>query len=289
MILVVGASGLLGVALRKCTSETVLGTYNRISFPGGIKFDVNTDSFELLLKSLPEAPDAVILSYGVTNIDACLLNRSQAEYINVVSTCRILDILKPKKIFSVYISSDMVFDGSRGGWKDKDRTCPLNQYGIQKSAVEKYMMGQISAGLIIRLPKLISTAGSNKCFVNSWFFKILNSENITCAVDQMFSPISYEDAAKGIMTIIANYNKNGIIHMCSDESISRLNLLHTLIDGMDVKFSKIVECRLNDLNFVERRPVNTSMTPSKIIEDLGIHFKSPRQVVGTIVKLNKQM
>jgi hypothetical protein len=62
--------------------------------------------------------------------------------------------------------------------------------------------------------------------------------------------------------------------------MSRLQLLRMLLDeAMRYREfrERIIPCSIRDFDFVEPRPLNTSMSPRKLFAALGREFEDPRE------------
>ncbi|GIR30304.1 MAG: hypothetical protein CM15mP44_5870 [Candidatus Neomarinimicrobiota bacterium] len=69
----------------------------------------------------------------MTNVDACELNPKLAGEINVAGLQHICDSFKGKII---HLSTDYVFDGTSGPYKEDDPLNPISIYGKTKLASE---------------------------------------------------------------------------------------------------------------------------------------------------------
>ena len=83
----------------------------------------------------------LIISHGINiNLDKTKKNYKKSYFINVYKTKKIIDYCFNKKIIPVYISSDGVFDGLKGNYKETDLKNPIHSYGKIKNEVEKYII-----------------------------------------------------------------------------------------------------------------------------------------------------
>ena len=122
-ILITGASGLLGSNLawyfRK--DNTVLGVYgqHRVAIAGVriIGADLAQSS---AVRSIMEEfePNVVIHCAAITEIDKCEQNRKLAESVNVLAVRHVVRALKGTRTKLVHISSDAVYDGVKGQYKE---------------------------------------------------------------------------------------------------------------------------------------------------------------------------
>jgi dTDP-4-dehydrorhamnose reductase len=120
-ILVVGATGFLGARLseRLRRGHVVLGA-SRHPCDGDVSFDFWTDEFAEIQRRF--GPEIVIFAASVERPNAV---GDGSRYPAAVD--RFLAALGSVRL--VYVSSDAVFDGSRGSYRETDSPAPVNGYG----------------------------------------------------------------------------------------------------------------------------------------------------------------
>lgn len=279
--LIIGASGLIGARLYAVLGRThALATYHTRPVTGGIAFDVDrmrlADTVLRQYRGLTHA----FLVHGVTAIDSCALDPAGTARTNVAGTQRVIDDLVEHGITPVFASSDAVFDGSRGLWTEDDQVNPILTYGRQKVEVERYLLEKSSAALVLRLPKVVAAALDADDMLSEWIKSLEAGETIRCARDQIFSPITVDDAVEAFVRL-AKSGRAGIYHVCGPRPVSRLELLQLLLEELASyrKFSnQIVSCSIRDFKFSEPRPLDTSMSPRKLFGALGCEFSEPRAI-----------
>lgn len=279
--LIIGASGFVGTRLHAFLGQTrAVATYNNHPFAGGVAFDAGRDRLsDSVLKRNDGLTHAFIL-HGITNIDLCARDPAGTGRINVASIKNIINELRDSGVMPVFVSSDAVFDGTHGLWTEQDTVSPVLTYGWHKLVVEEYLMGEASPYLIIRLPKVVTTEPVGGDMLADWMNRLEQGAEIRCADDQFFSPIDVNDAIDAFIRL-TEAGQTGLFHACSPSRLSRLDLLQVLADEMR-KFRKIdariVPCSIRDFDFVEPRPLDTSMSPAKLYATLGKSFTELRQV-----------
>ena len=143
MILVLGASGRIGGYLfnRFVQDGTdIVGTYCHNKKPKLVHFDLAT----MNLSNLNMLPSHVI--FGAASNPSPELSRNKADSyeVNVPKTISLLDMCFENDIVPIYFSTDNVFDGEKGHYKEEDRSNPLNNYGRMKCEIENHLLYQLS-------------------------------------------------------------------------------------------------------------------------------------------------
>jgi dTDP-4-dehydrorhamnose reductase len=266
-LLILGASGSVGSRLYEALGQDrAIATYHSAAIAGAMHFDGRT--MRLADHILPHAgivSHAIIL-LGITNIDACARDPAGSRAINVDGTCRIIDDLIEHDIVPVFISSDAVFDGSRGGWSETDPPRPILTYGRQKLEVEQYLENTGRAALIVRLAKVVGTMSSRSDMLENWMDAFESGDVIRCARDQIFSPVQIDDVVASLIRL-AEGGHTGLFHLGGPTVLSRLDLLETLLREVQRHrrpIADIVACNLRELPFEEPRPLNSSLSADKL-------------------------
>ena len=285
-ILILGGSSYAGRHLfARLGPKRAIATYYTTPIENGIYFD----SVSMNLSELIDQPNLIscaIILLGDTNPESCVLDIKRSNAINIESIKRIVDYLKKRQIKPIFISSEFVFDGKKGNYREEDAVNPILVYGKQKVEIEKYLQDTCQDYIIIRLAKVFGSEEADKTIFTSWLESIGKVDSIRCANDQIFSPIYIEDVIESIIRLIEN-DGNGVFHVSGPKPFVRIELLQMLL-GFVRKYSKlnlkIIPCSINDFNLKERRPLNVSMIPDKLVKFTEIKLKDAESVCRGIVK-----
>jgi dTDP-4-dehydrorhamnose reductase len=286
--IVIGASGFIGRHLLALLgAENAVGTYHRHAFPGGVSFDGTTGRIGDLLARLPDAVTHAFVLHGAIDTEACARDPVGTATINVEGVWRVLHDLLDGGIMPVYISTEYVFDGTRGLWRETDWPVPSTQYGIQKLEVENRLLAASRASLIVRLSRVVGTELDTHSVLGPWVEEIRGGRTMRCATDQIFSPAAVQDIA-GALIKLADVRATGLYHLGGPEQFSRFGLLRLLIESIqaiapDVK-TDVVPCSLHDLPFLEKRPLNTSISIDKVQAKIGWNFTPMAPLCAEVAK-----
>jgi dTDP-4-dehydrorhamnose reductase len=212
-VVTLGGSGFFGPHLASAfwrAGGTVIETYFSNRVHGGRFFDLRHTQVADVLRGLAK-PDVAVILAGITNIDACACDPIGTLDINVYGVVRVIDELRALDIIPVFISSDGVFDGSRGNWRESDRVSPILTYGRHKADVEFYLGTLPQPWLVIRLPKLLSMKPDPRCMLTVWLNALSRNQRIRCAIDQYYSPLATNEAAEAVVRLVKD-NECGVWH-----------------------------------------------------------------------------
>src|SRR5690606_41233611 len=127
---------------------------------------------------------------AMTQVDECELNKPDCYNSNVTATRFIIDALKPYHSKIIYLSTDFVFDGKSGPYKEEDPTNPVNYYGSTKVQAEKAVQ---ESGLPYAMVRTILVYGSTipgtRKNIRSWIIeKHKNGHPVKEHADQILEP-----------------------------------------------------------------------------------------------------
>ncbi len=259
---ITGGGGLLGSKLAEIAMDEghkVFSGYNHNLPDKGesVKFDLAIDN------SIDKAigliqPEVIFHTAALTDVDKCERERDLACEINVRGTKILAEAAKNSGAFLVYISTDYVFDGSQGLYREDDATNPISHYGYTKLLGEKY------ADCVAR-PCVIygSRPASGKVNFALWIIdKLLRGERIKIVTDQYISPTLNTNLARMLLEA-GEKRLEGIYHLAGAERISRFDYACRLADAFGLDKSLIAPSKMAEIGWKAKRPMDSSMNVTK--------------------------
>jgi len=274
MIMVTGASGLLGstmIVVARERGEEATGVYHThpVAIPGGpcVRADLTREEEVSQLVARFE-PDWIIHTAALTSVDYCEDHPEEARLANREATRLLAEAARDAGSFLVYISTDSVFDGARGGYREEDDPGPLNVYAKSKLAGEEAVRRTLRRYLILRT----SIYGWNlqrKLSLAEWMLAQLESgEPITAFTDASFSPILVNDLAEVILDMRTRA-LSGLYHAGGSEPTSKYGFACVLADVFGLRKDLIQPGSVDEADLRARRPKNISLATEKITRDMG--------------------
>ncbi len=269
-ILVTGASGLLGSKLVPLLLERgheVVALYHehplRLEHERLRKVRVDISDWvktqDLILK---ERPDAIVHAAAYTNVDGCEENREKAWKINVEGTWSVTRAARVVNAYLVYISTDYVFDGEKGMYRETDTPCPVNYYGLTKLVGEAIVKTADILYCIVRPSAIYGVGGSKKSFAEYVVEKLRQGEEVKALVDQYVSP-TYNGLLAEAVAEIVELKPLGVLHVAG-ERMNRYEFALKIAEALDLPKDLIKEARMEDMAaWKAKRPRDTSLDTSK--------------------------
>ena len=217
-------------------------------------------------------PNIVINAAAYTNVDKAEINKADARNINVLGLNNIIKSL-PKDSKIIHKSTDHVFKGDRGDYKEDDSRYPINYYGKTKLEAENILIGSNIDSLIIR-PNVLYSNDLNKSHFLSWIVhNMINNKKISIVTDQKSNPTYIPDLIKIILDSIL-FDYEGIYHFGSEDSLTRYEFALKVCKYFKFNAQNIIPIKSTDLNQAALRPQNSSLNCSKIKNEFNIELFS---------------
>lgn len=272
-ILVTGASGLLGSKIVERANEaghyTFSGFYKNIPKLGQpVEYDLKNEM--MVIEAIASIkPDVIFHCAALTNVDECESNNDLARKINVEGTKFMAKAANQIEAYLVYVSTDYVFDGSKGMYKETDETKPINFYGHTKLLGEKAVTELSDDYLIARTSVIYGKVpASGKSNFALWLINNLRNEKpINVLIDQFVSPTLNTNLAEMLLEA-SRRRLNGIYHMAGASRVSRYEFTMKLAEIFDLNKDLIKKIRMNELNWVAERPEDSSLNVLKATRSL---------------------
>ncbi len=270
-VLVTGANGLLGQAVIKhfhndfeiygCDLSDSAYLGNKL--PHYVKLDLARRNDVLGILS-DVRPDIIINTAAYTNVDGCEKDREICWNINAKSVEIIAEAGKKSNPLLVQISSDYIFNGDSGQYREQDTPKPLGNYGASKLAAEKSIRSGKLEYIIARTQILYGTGIKVRPNFVTWAIeKLKQGEKIRIVNDQIGNPTYVEDLAEAIFRLIMK-EEYGIFHIAGNEICSRYAFAIKIAKIFNLDKSLIEEIRTVQLDQTAKRPMNSSFIMDKL-------------------------
>lgn len=296
-ILITGSNGLLGqklvAALRNDPQVHLIATSrgaDRTPVTGGYLYlPLDCTDEAAVHRAFDEAhPDALIHTAAMTNVDACELDPQNCHLQNVTAVEHLVKAARNLEVHFIHLSTDFIFDGTAGPYKEEDVPAPLSIYGQSKLDAERVVM---DAGLkrwaIARTIIVYGMAqGLSRSNVVLWAKSALEKgQPIRVVDDQWRMPTLAEDLADGCIRI-ARQGAVGIFNLSGPDGMSILELVQRVGRFFDLDPSVITPVSSASLAQPAKRPPRTGFVLDKARKELGY---SPRHFEEGLAVLKEQL
>jgi dTDP-4-dehydrorhamnose reductase len=273
-ILIMGASGLVGShLLQACQSRgwDVLGTYHTFAQPGlrPLKLTDSDDVRSLIQKS---QPDVVFLPAFRSNVDYCEQNPEETYQINVVGCLNVAQATRDVGAKLVFYSSDYVFNGNAGPYRETDEPDPICVYGRQKLEVEQKIAELWENYLILRITVVYGYEAQAKNFVVRLITNLRNGHTMKVPQDQVGSPTLVDDIAEASCRLV-EVGATGIFHVAGPDVMSRYQFALNVAEVFGLPRENIMAVNTPELGQPAQRPLEAGMVCDHLHSSLNWNLR----------------
>jgi dTDP-4-dehydrorhamnose reductase len=267
-ILVTGASGHLGGyllrELRRRGRSVVAWSGSRT----GSLFDyplrpVDLADPDAVATAFREARPEVVLHAGaLASLADCHRDGERARSVNTLGSATLAELADEAAIRLVFVSTDLVFDGERGGYREEDAVSPLSTYGRTKAAAERAVLAH-PGGAVVRVPLLFGPSLIGQpTFFDQQTAALREGRPIALFHDEWRTPLDFRTAAQSLAAL-AETAFVGVLHVGGPERMSRVEMGQRLAARLRRDPAAIVAVSRNRDPAAERRPRDTSLDCSR--------------------------
>ncbi len=234
-------------------------------------YDIDlTDSYSLQQLFEIISPNIILHAAANSKPDDCELHQESAYTINVQSTKLLLDFAEKIKSRFVYISTDFVFDGEKGLYKETDEPNPINYYGKTKLLSEQLVTQYPFPNTIIRTVLVYGKPLAGRQNILSFVYaKLQNREPVQLVNDQYRTPTYIKDLVWGIKEIV-EHEKTGIWHLSGDQPLmSPYEMGMQLADTFELDKSLLHPVNHTTFKEIALRPRTTGLHIQKAQTELN--------------------
>jgi dTDP-4-dehydrorhamnose reductase len=290
-LLITGASGLYGSKLAQLAAVKDYDVYSGYSkdppvYGKAIQFNISDkDQVEKALTRV--RPEVIVHAASLTDVDKCETNKELAWKINVEGTRNIAKAAKASEAFLVYVSTDYVFNGEKGQYKETDITDPVNYYGLTKLKAEELVKSFTEEACIARASVIYgSTPAAGKINFALWLInKLGKNENPKVLTDQWNSPTLNTNMAEMTLEIIER-KLTGIYHISGATRISRYDFAKLVAQTFNSNTNLITPSTTAEFSWPAKRPRDSSLDTSKAQKILK---NKPLQIHQALEQLKKEL
>lgn len=270
-VLIVGASGLVGGNCLKYFKEVsdwnIVGTYFSYAAKDTVFYDTldgnNINNFDLDKFQ----PDVILHCGALTFVDYCEDHVEESREKTIQSTKNIISLCKKYNSKMVFVSTDYIFDGKDGPYKEDATPNALSVYGQHKLEAEQLVAEHISNHIIIRVTNIYGDEERGKNFVARILQQIFDGKKLTLKLpaDQYATPINAHDIARCLFLLIRD-NKNGVYNIASTDLMSRVQLCLRILKYFPNAEYDLFPMKTIELNQKANRPLMGGLINWKFME-----------------------
>ncbi len=214
-------------------------------------------------------PDVVIHLAALSLPNYCELNKEECNSVNIHGTENIIAACKSINAYLLFASTDFVFNGENGPYKEDDKMDPVNYYGISKMKAEELCMASGLQFSIVRLCSVYgkSLSGKHRGVVMWVKENLTNKEPLKVFIDQVRTPTYVDDVVKAIISI-SEKKLTGIYHIAGEETLTPYAMALKTADFLGLDKNLIEKVTSATFEEAAKRPPVTGLIIDKAKNEL---------------------
>jgi dTDP-4-dehydrorhamnose reductase len=229
------------------------------------------------------APDAVVNTAAMTNVDACERDPERAFAVNALGVRHLAVATARRSAHVVHVSTDYVFDGhGTRPYDEWDAVHPLSEYGRSKLGGEREVERHAASWATVRTAWVFGRRGTD---LVSWAFGAFDRGELDGVLADQVSVPTYAPDLAVLLARFAVERRQGLFHVTSgSEAVTRHELIVTALRARGVDPSAVRAIATADLDRPAPRPAMSALD-NRALRLAGIPpLRSWRDAVTEYVK-----
>jgi dTDP-4-dehydrorhamnose reductase len=229
-------------------------------------------------------PTHVIHTAAITNVDACELNPTDCYETNVLATQKLFNQAKEIGAHFQLLSTDFIFDGEKGNYKEEDQPNPLSIYAKSKVDAEQFLLSDNYQNFSIVRTIIVYGVANNLSRTNivCWAKEALSKGQEMRIIDDQFRAPTWADDLAWACIRICELNKLGIYHISGPETMSIFEVVERVAKYFNLSTNSLVRTDSSTLNQPAKRPPRTGFDLTKAKNDLGYNPKKLEETLDLL-------
>ena len=220
-------------------------------------------------------PDVVFNTAAMTNVDLCDQEKDLCEKVNVKAVEYLADICLDLDAHLIHVSTDFIFDGNDGPYKEDDSPCPLSYYGQSKLDSENILKSHKCKWTILRTIVLFGVAKNlKKSNIVLWAKEQLEKSKVINIIDDEFRAPTLADDLAYACIYSAKNKVFGVYHTSGKDIMSIYEMVISIANYFNLDKNLINRISSKELSQVANRPKKTGFVLEKAKKQLNYHPKS---------------
>lgn len=199
VFLIVGANSEIGSAtarLIKARGGNVWSTTRRPLMGAReipLDLDAPIESF-----AAPAGVSSACIFVAIARLAACAADPMASAFVNVAQTVALVDLLTAKGIYTLFLSTNQVFDGESADMPVDAPVSPRSEYGRQKAETERLLRARMAAGAPIGMLRLGKVVSPGMALLSNWRQQLSAGRVIHPFSDMSMAPVPIDVVAFAI-------------------------------------------------------------------------------------------
>ena len=209
-------------------------------------------------------PQAILHAAAIADIDFCQSHRDQAEEVNVRATRDLARLARAFTSHLVLCSTDTVFDGNRGMYREDDPTGPVNYYAETKVRAEQAVRDAAGSATVARLALVVGLPllGTGNAFLPKMLEQLAAGQPVRGFQNEVRTPVDVVTLGRALLEL-AGTRFSGTIHLAGNSRLTRYAMTQQIADRFGYPRERIEAADSSTLPNRAPRPSDVSLDNTK--------------------------
>ena len=273
-VFISGASGLVGSNCLKHFTEQgweTVGSYFSFETADTVFYDTLNPDHPMNFDVAAFKPDVIVHCGALTHVDYCETHELESYEKTVQSTINLIALAKECAARMVYISTDYVFDGVDGPYKEDGFIHPLSVYARHKLEAEQKVLAESDQALVLRVTNVYGDEIRGKNFVARIIDQCQKKQKLTLKLpyDQYASPANAWDIARAMFVLLRD-NKTGVYNIGGTDYLNRVELALRVLSYFPMADYDLIPISTAELNQPAARPLLGGFVKAKFSSEYPV-------------------
>lgn len=179
-------------------------------------------------------PEIVVLTAALADIERCQREQQLAELINHSGPLHVARACRRHRARLLFTSTDAVFDGTKGFYREDEPPTPLNFYGETKARAEASVLDTLPSAAVVRLSLVLGrslTPGTNS-FLDKFASTLAAGQTTLAPTFEFRNPIDIATLCELLLELALAPQATGRFHIGSTDKMSRFELSQRLAEAL---------------------------------------------------------
>jgi dTDP-4-dehydrorhamnose reductase len=226
-------------------------------------------------------PAVVVMAAAYTHVDGCENDPARSYAVNVEGVRNVARAAARHAARLVFLSSDYVFDGTRGPHHVDEQPAPLNVYGLHKLEAEHTVARETPSYAIIRSCNIYGYDADGKNFVMAVYRSGIERRAMRVPIDQWGNP-TYADDLIDAIERAARLGESGVFHVAGPDYVDRLTWARRTAAAFGIDAGFIEGVPTSELRQAAERPLHAGLDSSASLARLGVRPRTLDAGLGAV-------
>jgi dTDP-4-dehydrorhamnose reductase len=151
----------------------------------------------------PPGTATACIFVAIARLAACHADPAGSEHVNCTQTIALIDRLIARDIFTLFLSTNQVFNGETAHVEAEAETNPVSAYGRQKAKTEAAIRTRMARGAPVAILRLAKVASPGMPLIAGWRRELGAGRPIRAFADMTMAPTPTALVADAIAALLA--------------------------------------------------------------------------------------